>query len=687
MIPDKENENRHRIFDVLIMGEGFGHLSSRCICFSKIMMMRLFPARNFKITKRQWGILAAVSLAAMILAVYWPVQNYDFINYDDFGYVPFDNWIGQKITFQSFLEIFRRTDMGNWHPLTMLSHMADWQCFGRRAGGHHWTNVWLHIFNAVLLFFFFYRTTEAFWRSAFAAMLFAVHPIHVESVAWISERKNVLSTFFWILTMLFYVRYASLPHWRKYLPVVLFFILGLMSKPVLVTLPFVLLLLDFWPLGRWRTTHDHIETGNIKMPKKGWKFLIIEKIPLLVLSAIFSCLTMIVQKNSGAMLNMQYWSIGQRIDNALYAYILYIRKLFWPFDLAVLYPFNHHIPWIYVLVAAILLVLITVRVGIAFRKFPYLLTGWLWYLGTLVPMIGIIQVGDQAMADRYAYVPFIGLFIMIAWGAGDGLQRKFSSKILAVFAILAVVFLTVTARHQVGYWKDTYTLFNRTLQVTENNSVAHSILAGELLAKNNIDEALVHCQKALVINPHNYNAWIRLARIYDLQNRTDRAVDALHRAIKADPHQLRAYDDLHKLLMEEGKTKEALQVYEQALNANRGNQEVYLRLANALAGQQNYKKAMDYYRGALNIDNNNPVAHSNLAVCFLKEGKMEDAIIHLREAIRLAPDYARAHYQLATLLKKKGLLQEAYDHYRKAVRLDPVYQQYGEFPDEKNVKK
>ena len=439
---------------------------------------------NLSILKKRSAAIIILFLAVMTLAVYWPVQKYEFINYDDHGYVTKNDLVRSGISATGMKQAFSTFHLGNWHPLTMISHMVDWQLFKNKAGGHHWTSVIIHILNAVLLFLFLRMATGAIWRSAFVAALFALHPINVESVAWISERKNVLSTFFWILTMISYVWYVKSHDWKRYFLVLFCFSLGLMSKPMLVTLPFVLLLMDYWPLRR---TGIEIRDGNqgelssVKVKKQTIRFLIIEKIPLFILSAISAYVTFYAQKAVSAMMALEYFPFPYRIGNAIISYISYIQKMFWPLDLAVFYPFNYTMSLWYVFLGALLIVAITISVCIYFRRFPYLPVGWFWYLGTMIPVIGLVQVGSQAMADRYAYVPFIGLFIMLAWWATNFFKNIVQAKILITITVLIISMLIIVTHLQLKNWRDSYNLFYHTVNVTKKNAFAHSALAGELL--------------------------------------------------------------------------------------------------------------------------------------------------------------------------------------------------------------
>ena len=627
------------------------------------------------VTKRDVAILSVLVMIALILVVYWPLQNYDFINYDDRGYVTSNNIVHAGFVSNSVWEAFSKNYLGNWHPLTMLSHMLDWQLFGPRAGGHHWTNVIIHILNTILLFLLFNKLTGAMWRSAFIATLFAIHPVNVESVAWISERKNVLSTFFWIVTIMFYVWYARFPNWKRYLAVVIGFTLGLMSKPMLVTLPFTLLLLDYWPLSRMKIKkqleYQTNETTGNTLRKERILFLVLEKIPLFILSAFFSYIVFLAQKNAGACLSLQSFPLSYRLGNASISYLLYITKMFWPFDLAALYPLNYNISLWQVVLSAVLLIVVTISVCTYFRKLPYLLMGWLWYLGVLVPVIGIIQVGDQAMADRYAYVPFIGLFIMLTLGTFDILKKYISSKIILIIVLSIIVSLTIIAKRQVQYWQNTLTLFNHVLDVTRNNSVAHSVVAGELLMQNKVSEAMTHCKKVLSLNPYDYNGLVHIARAYDLLGEKNKAIDALRLAIKVRPEYAKAHNDLCILFLKAGKVQDAMKEYQKAveLNLNKDNLELHNNFGNILATQGHYDEAIIQYNQALLIQPHDAIVHFNLAILLLRQQKTDDALNHLREVIRLQPDNAKAHYQLELILKQKGLTEEANRHYQEAIRL------------------
>ena len=634
-------------------------------------------AFDLHLKKRHSAMLAVLVMLALILFIYWPVQSYEFLNYDDQGYVTSNNLVQSGFSYNTISDAFSKIYLGNWHPLTMLSHILDWQLFGMRAGGHHWTSVIIHICNAVLLFLLFRAMTGAVWRSAFVAALFAVHPINVESVAWIAERKNVLSTFFWFLTMILYVWYAKSPNWKRYLLVFISFAWGLMSKPMLVTLPFALLLLDYWPLGRAKIKYQHADqaakTIDVKKREEKILFLVLEKVPLFILSAISSYITIFAQKNAEAMVNLQSFPLFYRLGNAVISYGLYIKKMFWPFDLAVFYPLNYHMSLWHVILSVLLLIVITTFASVKFRRSPYLIVGWLWFLGTLVPVIGLVQVGDQAMADRYAYVAFIGLFIMLTWGASDILRKYLSSGIILAIALSVIISMTIVAHGQVKYWQDTFTLFSRALAVTKNNAVAHSNVAGELLVQNKVDEAMVHCEKALLLTPNDYNTLVRVARAYSVRSEQDKAVDALRRAIQVRPEYVRAYDDLYFLMMQTGKTKEALEVYRKAVETVKDNPDIYYHFGTALARQAHYDESIIQYKRALQLRPYDADVINNYGMVLMFSGKNDEAINLFKKTIKINPDHANAHYQLSIIMKQKGLMDEANYHYQEAVRVNPAY--------------
>ena len=450
-------------------------------------------------TLRREGVVC-LFLVIGILAVYWQVGNHEFVNYDDKDYITENQHVQAGLTLKSIAWAFTSTYASNWHPLTWLSHMLDCEIYGLNPRGHHFTNVFFHILNSILLFLIFKRMTGAFWKSAFVAALFAIHPLHVESVAWAAERKDVLSTFFCMLTMGAYILYVENQGIKKYLLTVLLFTLGLMAKPMLITLPFVLLLLDYWPLGRFNKRSPALQ-------------LIWEKIPLFVLTAVSSIVTFLVQQK--AMSSLEVFPITARIFNALVSYLSYIVKMIWPFHLAIFYPYPGMPPVWQIAGACLLLVFISCIAIRTVRRYPYFAVGWLWYLGTLVPVIGLVQVGLQSMADRYTYIPLTGIFIIIAWGIPDLIAKWRYKKIgLFITTTTLISILMICTWSQVGCWRNSITLFSHAINVTENNSVAHNNLGSAFADQGKASETIKHYAEALRIDPMYADAHYNLGNAF-----------------------------------------------------------------------------------------------------------------------------------------------------------------------------
>ncbi|MBN1663195.1 MAG: tetratricopeptide repeat protein [Deltaproteobacteria bacterium] len=528
------------------------------------------------------NLFAALLLSACVLIVYWPVQNYEFTNYDDYQYVKNNKNIQSGFTAKSIAYAFTDISTSNWHPVTMLSHMLDWSIYGMNAGGHHWTSVIIHIFNAVLLFLFFKTATGALWRSAFAAALFALHPINVDSVAWIAERKNLLCTFFWFAAMLFYIPYVRSPGWKRYLPVVTFFALGLMSKPMAVTLPFALLLLDYWPLNRIKTIRLCKEQGE---PAAGAgrkvkiSFVLLEKIPLFVLSAASIAVTVYAAHSERAINSLQRVPAGNRAANVIVSYVAYLKKLLWPVDFSVFYPFNYHIPLWQVASAALLICIITFLVCRYYRKLPYLPVGWFWYLGTLVPVIGIVHVGHQSMADRYAYIPFIGLFLIFTWGITDLLKKYASVKTLAAGALGLIAALMILAQNQLTYWQNSYTLYQNVLRFAPDHFVPYKGIAIYMFDQGRYPEAADYFRIAISYNKDDAILHNNLGAASERLGKKQEAEKEYREAIRLDPKYATSYSNLGALLLGRGKHDEALKTLREAARLDPDLAEKHYNLA------------------------------------------------------------------------------------------------------------
>ncbi|MEN6420446.1 MAG: tetratricopeptide repeat protein [Smithella sp.] len=569
--------------------------------------------------QQKYSAVIVLMLIALTLCIYWPVQNYEFIRYDDNVYVTINKYVRSGITLDGVCWAFNTTYAEFWHPLTWLSLMLDFQLFGMNAGGYHWTNVIIHVFNTVLLFFLFRNLTGAIWRSAFVAVLFAVHPINVESVAWVAERKNVLSTFFWLLTMLFYIRYVKQPNWKRYLPVFISFALGLMSKPMLITLPFVLLLIDYWPLDRtFINTQDEVAIRlTFKAGKEKLGFLIGEKIPLFILSAAFVFITAHASRSEKAI----YFDFTQRISNIIFSYSMYVKKLFWPMDLSIHYRYLAVPVWQICLSAAFLF-MITIFVCKYFKKYPYLPVGWFWYLGTMVPVIGIVQISQHTMADRYAYVPFIGLFVIVAWGA-EQISSKFIylKKILIFISVLIIVLFIAATHHQIKLWTNTVTLFEDALKKDPNNYIANLVIAYELAIHGENEKALYYDDMAL----------------------------------KSDPQSSVAYNHKGFVFIKMGNRYEALKNFEKAVQLDRRSVDANFGLGVIYLKDNNPEKAMEYLKKVIEINPDHMEALNYLGIALVKKGMIQEGILQFEKALHVNPGYkdAAGNLQIAMEMKKK----------------------------------
>lgn len=517
-------------------------------------------------------LLICLALLTVILAVFWQTRTHEFINLDDVPYVTSNPQVKAGLSRAAIIWAFTAITEANWHPLTWLSHMTDCQLFGLDPAGHHLVSVLLHAANSLLLFFLLFRITGRYWQSAFVSALFALHPLHVESVAWVAERKDVLSTLFWLLTILAYAGYVSRPVPRRYLLTLLLFSLGLMAKPMLVTLPLVLLLLDFWPLGRWQPSVDgNSPVGQHRSPVP-YQFLL-EKVPFLFLAIISSIITYLVQHKDSAVVTLTLVPLRLRIENAIVSYVRYLGKMLWPSRLAVFYPYQFNLPLWQVAGFSLLLIVVTLLVLRHRRNCPYLSVGWFWYLITLVPVIGFVQVGSQSMADRYTYVPLIGIFIALVWGVPELLKDcRWRVGILTMAAaIILTVFALVTYK-QLGYWQDSITLYNHSLLVTPANTFLQDNLASAYLQKGLLDEAIEHGNLALRIDPGDFKAHFIIGLVYDKKGETPAAIYHYSEAVRIKPAYIVALNNLGRDLAIAGDYEKARAYFLEVLKFDPGNQ-------------------------------------------------------------------------------------------------------------------
>ncbi len=577
---------------------------------------------RFYVTERKFFL--ALALALVTLVIYSPVRNHAFVNYDDDDYVTHNSHISSGLSWQSVEWALTATAQGNWHPVTWISHAADCQLFGLDPSGHHLTNLALHVLNAIFFFFLLVSVTGSTWRSLMVAALFALHPINVESVAWVAERKNVLSTFFFLIALGAYGRYVKKPGGFRYLILVAAFVLALSSKPMVVTLPFALLLLDYWPLQRvqgWIRPSKAYPVPQISLSR-----CVFEKIPLFALSVASCVITVIAQHAGGAVRTFDDFPPGVRLENAVYSYAMYLVKAIFPTRLAVFYPHPGGTlsSWqlglyVFLLMAA------TWLTWMARSVEPYLIVGWLWFLGTLVPVIGAVQVGGQAMADRYAYVPLIGIFVASIWGVSRLCDlRRIPYQLRASTAVIVLAFFSWATWRQLGYWKDSYSLWSHALAVTKDNPLSENQLGMALVALDQQEEAMGRFQRAIALGSHDPTSYLNLG----------------------------AY------LSEHGRQDEAIPYFETALRMGRDTENrvlTYLNLGFAYTSVGNYQQARADFRQALHVD----------------PERASEAIQSLAQFTTTTHPSVRDYMKLGLLLEQAGRASEAQNAFEQVLRLDP----------------
>lgn len=553
--------------------------------------------------------LLGFGLLVATLILYWPATGYRFIDFDDGDYVYNNPWVSQGISLQSIKWAFTKAWACNWHPLTWISHMLDCWLYGLFPGGHHLTNILLHSLNALLLFLLLTRLSKSVWASATVAALFAWHPLHVESVAWVAERKDVLSMVFFLLTIWAYVRYTERPGFLRYGLALVVFALGLMAKPMLVTLPFVLLLLDYWPLDRM------VSKSGSACPQKVWSRLLVEKLPFLALSVADSVVTILVQGNGGAIKSQAQVPYPMRVLVALEAYAEYVLKTVWPSHLSVFYPLPAELPVIPGLLSALALGGATWACYRARQRFPWLLVGWLWFLGTLVPVIGVIQVGTQAMADRYTYIPMIGLLIMAVWSLRWYVQ-SFPRVQPAVVASLGVILCAcaIATHIQLAYWQDSIRLFTHALSVTRNNAVVQNSLGRAFSDAGQKAEAIEHFEEALNLMPSSVQAHYNLAIEMAEAGNLDQAQKHFSEALKLDPRSEQLHNNLGVILAQKGNEAQAINQFKAAMKCNPDYPKPYLNYGIALQKAGLNSAALTNYATALELDPNYWEAMDKLAL-------------------------------------------------------------------------
>jgi tetratricopeptide (TPR) repeat protein len=641
--------------------------------------------------KNRWLTFAVcLFLALAICAVFGQTICYEFINYDDDIYIYENPTISGGLNLHQIVWVFTH-DNGpdEWYPVTAISRMLDWQIYGANAGGHHLTNVLLHAATAILLFLVLRKMTGAMWRSAFVAAVFAIHPLRVESVAWVTERKDVLSGLFFMLTLWMWVRYAQKRlqmekcresdaksailafnprYWTlDYYLALAFFALGLLSKTMLVTLPFVLFLLDYWPLNRLSSSISYALRARFHV----WLGLVLEKAPFLLLSAGACAITDLTQKH--AVLFVQGLTFPWRVGNALMAYVDYIGHMIYPVGLALLYPHPaaHLAVW-RVCLSILVLFVISTCVMIGWRKHPYLLVGWFWYLGMFVPVIDIMQAGEQTRADRYTYLPQIGLYILMAWGAVELCGSwRYRRAVLGTVAGVIVAGLLTDAYVQTTYWKNSITLWTHTLAYTSQSSIAHCNLGIALAVQGDSDDAIQHFDLALQINPDDAKVLNNLGKVLVAKGKLNEAIQYLDRAIQLNPDEAEAYNNLGVVLAGQGKFDEGIQQYKRSLQLKPDYIDALFNLGNAMATQGKLEGAAQYYEQALQLKPDYTNARNNLAGVLAAQKKMDEAVQYYEQALQLNPNNTDALNTLGIVLARQGKFDEAINNFNRALQLKP----------------
>jgi len=609
--------------------------------------------------------VAGVLLILATLIVYLPVKDHQFVHLDDDLY--HNPHTQEGLTWANIAWALTALEAGFWHPLTWWSHMLDYELFGLSPGGHHLMSLLLHTLNVLLLFGLLHRWTGALWRSFLVAALFALHPLNVESVAWVAERKNVLSTLFWFLTLGAYVHYVRKPHWRRYLWVVVLFVLGLMAKPMLVTLPCVLLLLDYWPLGRLGPSWSEFRQKVSK--------LLLEKAPLFALSVTSGILAIHAENKLGALPSLQQIPLDARLGNALTSFVAYLGKMVWPTDLAVFYPHPEvSLPVGQVILAILVIGTLTLLVLRGAASYPYLLVGWLWYLGTLLPVSGLIQVGHHSMADRYMYVPLIGVFILMVWGCTQWVE---GSQVKKGWGIGACVFLllglSINTRLQLAHWQNSVSLFEHAIQSTADNYLAHNNLGTVFLEAGEIDKGMEQLAIALEIKPESPEVLYNLGFALKQKGHLDGAARYFSEALALNRDLAGAHNNLGLIRMAQGDGEKAIQHFSKALEMDPQLFEALNNLGTLLLGNGQPEKAISYFTRSLLLKPNQARAHNNLGAALDLQGHSEEAMTHYHRALELAPYSYLTHNNLGKMFMEKGDLEKAARHFSKVIEIEPRF--------------
>jgi tetratricopeptide (TPR) repeat protein len=636
-------------------------------------------------SQSKWLIAFVLIFGCVI--IFFQLWSFQFINFDDNSYIYGNPHVNGGLTWENIKWAFTAFHSANWHPITWLSHQLDSTLFGIRAGYHHLDSAFIHTVNSVLLFFTLRKLTGATWKSGIVAAIFAFHPAHVESVAWVSERKDVLSTLFFILTLWFYGKYAAGEKKPlSYFLVILCFALGLMSKPMLVTLPFVLFLLDLWPLERFK-----------KFDWANFRPLLVEKLPLFALSAGSSVMTFFAQRSGGAVMALENLPVSSRVINAIISYAKYVVMLFYPVGLGGWYPYREEgFPLWEIAASAALLVGVTAFAVWSFYRKKYFLVGWLWFLGTLVPVIGLVQVGRQSHADRYTYLPFIGLSIAGVWLAAWGIEKlKLNKDLVSAAAILILIVLGVLCFRQVSFWRDNESFYKQTLAVTEKNYLFEQNYCQYLLESDRLEEAEIQCRNSIANMPQPYpNSFLSLGLIEMKKKNYEEALKDFEIASRLRPNDIMAFSNYINALI-------ALDRFDEAAEKTRLMKEsdiadevknpyllpLYSQVSFGFAGKKEIAKAIEYARKAIALNENSVEQHANLGLLLYQEGNADEALAELIAALRINPAQADLQVAAGRIYLDRGMKDEAAAYFRKALEIDPSIKTAREYLDKMKTAK
>jgi tetratricopeptide (TPR) repeat protein len=630
------------------------------------------------ILKKKYTYIIVVFLIVASFAAFSRIGKNDFINFDDPEYITENNHIQSGINPESIKWAFTSLDIINWHPITWLSHMLDWSLFGANASGHHLVSLLLHISAVIFLFLFLNKTTNDIWPSAFAAAFFALHPLRVESIAWAAERKDVLSMFFGMACIFTYAFYTELPKLSKYILCLILFVLALMSKPMMVTLPFVLMLLDYWPLGRWQKAMYE----PIRNKCNSVRGLIWEKVPFILVTIASSIVTFHGQNKAGAVAHIEGLPFLKRGINAIISCTAYLEKTFWPVDLAVFYPYEISLPLWKVIISCLILILMTVIVIYYIKKLPFLFVGWFWYLGSMIPLIGLIQAGSQAMADRYTYLPSIGIAVMLAWGIPFLFKREdIRKKILLPAAIGVLAILTVLTWMQCGYWKNSIKLWNHTLSVTKNNYIAHINLGVALFGEGKIEEAIDHYNKIIMMSYQGLTfnddqSYSFYGRIYNNRGKAyaelglyQYAFEDYNKSIRINPKNASLYNSRGFTYAKLNQHQRAIEDFSEAIRLRPDFAYYYNDRGNSYAKLGQDQRAIEDYTKAISLKRDCADAYNNRGVAYAKLGQYQRAIDDFNKAIYIKQDYADAYNNRGITYFKQGNNKQRCNDIHKACEL------------------